>query len=92
MTTMLILVIVAALLFDFMNGWNDSANAIATVVSTRVLTPITAVIFASSLIFLGALGHERVAKMMSAVDESDEADLLRILEKIETNLNALVEE
>ncbi len=35
---------------------------------------------------------ERVAKMMSAVDESDEADLLRILEKIETNLNALVEE
>jgi hypothetical protein len=29
---------------------------------------------------------------MSAVDESDEADLLRILEKIETNLNALVEE
>ena len=35
---------------------------------------------------------ERVAKMMSSVDESDEADLLRILEKIETNLNALVEE
>ena len=64
MTTMLILVIVAALLFDFMNGWNDSANAIATVVSTRVLTPITAVIFASSLNFLGALGHERVAKMI----------------------------
>ncbi len=72
MTTMLILVIVAALLFDFMNGWNDSANAIATVVSTRVLTPIVAVLFASGLNFLGALGHERVAKMIGGglVDSS----------------------
>ncbi len=69
---MLILVIVAALLFDFMNGWNDSANAIATVVSTRVMTPIVAVIFASGLNFLGALGHERVAKMIGGglVDSS----------------------
>ena len=37
-----ILVIVVALLFDFVNGWNDSANAIATVVSTRVLAPLVA--------------------------------------------------
>ncbi|MFQ5924026.1 MAG: inorganic phosphate transporter, partial [Anaerolineales bacterium] len=33
---MLVLVVVLALLFDFSNGWHDSANAIATVVSTRV--------------------------------------------------------
>ena len=41
LTGMLLLVVVLALLFDFSNGWHDSANAIATVVSTRVtvLTP-----------------------------------------------------
>ncbi|MGH7209168.1 MAG: inorganic phosphate transporter, partial [Nitrospiraceae bacterium] len=40
---MLLLVVALALLFDFSNGWHDSANAIATVVSTRVLTPAVAV-------------------------------------------------
>ena len=55
MTTTLILIILVALLFDFVNGWNDSANAIATVVSTRVLSPTTAVIFAATLNFVGAL-------------------------------------
>ena len=42
-SVMLILVVVLALLFDFSNGWHDSANAIATVVSTRVLSPLAAV-------------------------------------------------
>ena len=36
---LLILVVVAALAFDYINGFHDTANAIATVVSTRVLTP-----------------------------------------------------
>jgi len=39
LTGMLLLVVVLALLFDFSNGWYDSANAIATVVSTRVVSP-----------------------------------------------------
>ncbi|MFM7840250.1 MAG: inorganic phosphate transporter, partial [Nitrospira sp.] len=43
---LLLLVVVLALLFDFSNGWHDSANAIATVVSTRVLSPVTAVLLA----------------------------------------------
>src|SRR6185295_16931509 len=43
-------------------GWNDSANAIATVVSTRVLSPFVAVCFAAVLNFAGALVSERVAK------------------------------
>lgn len=65
MTTMLVLVIVTALLFDYVNGWNDSANAIATVVSTRVLSPFQAVIFAAVLNFLGALVSVKVAKTIA---------------------------
>jgi PiT family inorganic phosphate transporter len=50
-----ILVIVLALLFEISNGWNDSANAIATVVSTKVLTPLQAVILASGMNMLGGI-------------------------------------
>jgi PiT family inorganic phosphate transporter len=57
-----IVVIVVALLFDFTNGWNDAANAIATVVSTRVLSPFQAILFAAILNFLGAYLSTRVAK------------------------------
>jgi PiT family inorganic phosphate transporter len=39
--------IAAALIFDFLNGLHDSANAMATVVATRVLRPLTAVVWAS---------------------------------------------
>lgn len=58
----IVLVVVAALLFDFSNGWNDSANAIATVVSTKVLSPLQAVLLAASLNFLGAYWSTKVAK------------------------------
>jgi inorganic phosphate transporter, PiT family len=61
MTWMLAAVIVVALLFDFANGRGDAADAIATVVSTRVLTPIKAIIYAASLNFIGALISEKVA-------------------------------
>ena len=50
-----ILVIVLAVLFEISNGWNDSANAIATVVSTKVLTPVQAVILASGMNMLGGI-------------------------------------
>lgn len=43
---LLILIIIVALIFDFTNGAHDCANAIATVVSTKVLSPRTAVIMA----------------------------------------------
>ena len=49
MLDIIILIVILALLFDISNGWNDSANAIATVVSTRVLTPLQAVIMAASM-------------------------------------------
>lgn len=61
---LLILVIALALLFDFSNGWHDSANAVATVVSTRVLTPFSAVIFAGVLNVIGAFMSTAVAKMV----------------------------
>ncbi len=48
-------VVIVAIAFEISNGWNDSANAIATVVSTRVLTPMQAVIMASSMNMLGAI-------------------------------------
>ncbi len=48
-------VIFVAIAFEISNGWNDSANAIATVVSTRVLSPMQAVIMASSMNMLGAI-------------------------------------
>jgi PiT family inorganic phosphate transporter len=62
----LVIVIAIAVLFDFANGFNDAANAIATVVSTRVLTPITAVLMAASLNFVGALSGTAVAKVVGA--------------------------
>lgn len=61
---MLLLVVVLALLFDFSNGWHDSANAIATVVSTRVLSPMKAVLLAGVLNIAGAFMSTAVAKMI----------------------------
>ncbi|MDT3694889.1 MAG: inorganic phosphate transporter [Ignavibacterium sp.] len=49
-----ILIIVLALVFDFYNGMNDAANSIATIVSTRVLTPLQAVAWAASFNFIAA--------------------------------------
>ncbi|HXC86141.1 MAG TPA: inorganic phosphate transporter [Candidatus Cybelea sp.] len=50
----LIAVIVLTLAFEFSNGWHDAANSIATVVSTRVLTPFRAVVWASFWNFVAA--------------------------------------
>ncbi len=49
-----ILVIALALIFDFVNGFHDSANSIATIVSTRVLTPLQAVMWAAFFNFVAA--------------------------------------
>ena len=55
-------VIILALLFDFINGFHDTANAIATSVSTRALHPVNAIIMAAGLNFLGAMISTGVAK------------------------------
>jgi inorganic phosphate transporter, PiT family len=56
----LYIVIAFVLIFDFINGFHDSANSIATIVSTRVLTPTTAVIFAAFFNFVAffVFGHK----------------------------------
>lgn len=64
-SVLIIVVIVAALCFDFVNGWNDSANAIATVVATRVMSPAVAVIMAAVLNLAGAMVGLEVADTMS---------------------------
>lgn len=73
----LVLVIIAALFFDFSNGWNDSANAIATVVSTKVLPPLIAVLMAAVLNFVGAYLSTKVAKTIGG-DIVDPAHLDQI--------------
>ena len=50
------LIIAVALVFDFINGFHDAANSIATVVSTRVLTPMQAVAWAALFNFVAAFG------------------------------------
>src|ERR1700754_44398 len=50
----LIIVVFLALAFEFSNGWHDAANSIATVVSTRVLTPFRAVAWAAFWNFVAA--------------------------------------
>src|SRR3954454_9877388 len=52
LTITLVLLIVVALAFDFMNGLHDAANSIATIVSTRVLKPQFAVVWAAGFNFL----------------------------------------
>src|SRR3954463_114193 len=52
--TLIICIIIAALIFDFLNGFHDAANSIATVVSTRVLSPSQAVIWAAFFNFIAA--------------------------------------
>ncbi|MDF2946902.1 MAG: low-affinity inorganic phosphate transporter [Bacillales bacterium] len=60
-----ILIVVAALAFDFINGFHDTANAIATSVSTKALKPTHAIILAAGMNFVGALTFTGVAKTIS---------------------------
>src|SRR6059036_3971629 len=56
MLPIVVLLILVALAFDFINGFHDAANSIATVVSTRVLSPAKAVIWAAFFNFVAAFG------------------------------------
>src|SRR5438128_773317 len=52
MLTLIVIIVFVALVFDFLNGFHDAANSIATVVSTRVLTPTQAVLWAAFFNFI----------------------------------------
>ncbi len=59
--TLLIIVVVIALIFEYINGFHDAANAIATVVSTKVLSPRNALLWGATLNFAGAFAGTHVA-------------------------------
>ena len=63
--TLLLLVLLAALVFEYINGFHDTANAIATVVSTKVLTARQAILMAAFFNLVGALAGTAVAKTIS---------------------------
>jgi PiT family inorganic phosphate transporter len=64
--TLLLTVLVVALAFEYINGFHDTANSIATVVSTKVLTPRQAVVLAAVTNLLGALWGTAVARTISS--------------------------
>ncbi len=64
--TLILCVILVALTFEYINGFHDTANSIATVVSTKVLTPRQAVLLAAITNLLGALWGTAVAKTIAS--------------------------
>ncbi|MFD1174774.1 anion permease [Paenibacillus puldeungensis] len=91
MDTMIIfIVIILALGFDFINGFHDTANAIATSVSTRALKPRTAILMAAVMNFLGAMLFTGVAKTIggSVADPAKLDNGLEIL--VATLLSAII--
>jgi PiT family inorganic phosphate transporter len=71
-TFALVVVVVLAVVFDYINGFHDTANAIATSVATRALHPRHAILMAASFNFIGAFAGTAVAKTIGAglVDEA----------------------
>ncbi|MCE9605340.1 MAG: inorganic phosphate transporter [Planctomycetia bacterium] len=64
--TLIFVVVFVALMFEYINGFHDTANSIATVVSTKVLTPRQAVVLAASTNLVGALWGTAVAKTIAS--------------------------
>lgn len=87
----LIIIVVLALAFDFTNGFHDTANSIATVVSTRVMSPRSAILMSATLNFVGALYSTNVAKtiakgLVDTHSASQEVILAAIIGAITWNL------
>jgi PiT family inorganic phosphate transporter len=66
MLTLVLIVVATALVFEYINGFHDTANSIATVVATKVLSPMQAVGLAASMNLIGALAGTAVAKTISS--------------------------
>ncbi|MCX6220337.1 MAG: inorganic phosphate transporter [Bacteroidia bacterium] len=78
--TLLIIIIVLAFLFDFINGFHDAANSIATIVSTKVLSPIQAVLWAAFFNFLAyAIFELKIADSIAKVVDTSAINLQVIL-------------
>ncbi|MGR5985920.1 anion permease [Bacillus cytotoxicus] len=88
-----VLIVICALAFDFINGFHDTANAIATAVSTKALKPRQAIIMAAIMNFLGAMTFTGVAKTITkdivdpfALEHGSEVILAALLVAIAWNL------
>jgi PiT family inorganic phosphate transporter len=81
MLELVLVVILIALIFDFLNGFHDSANSIATIVSTQVLSPQKAVLFAAFFNFVAAFMFEvSVAKTIgSGLVKAEHVDVFIIM-------------
>lgn len=78
--TLLIIIIVLAFAFDLINGFHDAANSIATVVSTKVLTPFQAVLWAAFFNFLAYLVFElHIADTIAKIVDTSAITLMVIL-------------
>lgn len=66
MLTLVIIVVLTALTFEYINGFHDTANSIATVVATKVLSPMQAVALAATMNLAGALAGTAVAKTIAS--------------------------
>jgi PiT family inorganic phosphate transporter len=91
MTTFIIFVIVLALLFDYINGFHDAANSIATVVSTRVLSPRAAVAWAAFFNFVAFIVYpshvaKNIAKGVAPIAITQNVILAALLGAIIWNL------
>ncbi len=77
-TLVLLAVVVLAVLFDYTNGFHDTANAIATSVATRALSPRYAIVMATAFNFIGAFAGTAVAKTIGAglVDETSSTTIV----------------
>jgi PiT family inorganic phosphate transporter len=64
--TLVLLVVLTALVFEYINGFHDTANSIATVVATKVLSPMQAVALAAGMNLIGALWGTAVAKTIAS--------------------------
>jgi len=87
------IVVILALSFDFINGFHDTANAIATSVSTRALRPRVAILMAAAMNFLGAITFTGVAKTIgsgvadpSVLDNGVEIVIAALISAIAWNL------
>src|SRR5688572_15857241 len=66
MLTLVLIVVITALVFEYINGFHDTANSIATVVATKVLSPFQAVCLAAGMNLVGALWGTAVAKTVAS--------------------------
>lgn len=78
MELLIILIVVLGLFFDYTNGFHDAANVVSTVIATGVLTPISAIIMAAILNFIGATQISGVAQTIATglVDAQDTSQLV----------------